>query len=117
MKRPEIKDKDVLKYVEYLEGELREYDIDSTISGFLKASKKQIDDISDVMESITLDVESIMGSNGKLFDRVVKLLEKAPAFMNTMLDARKHIKDIYKSESGDKSVDPAGRLEKYISKT
>lgn len=117
MKRPEIKDKAVDAYVKKLEAELAKYDVDKTIAGYLKASKKQIDDLTNVMNSVTLDAESLIGKDGKLFDRVVKLLEKAPSFMNTMIEARKHIKEIYSTESGGgKEMESGGLLEDMILK-
>ena len=117
MKRPTVKDEKALAYIEYLESELESYNVDASVSKFLAAIKRQIDNISDLMNSLKLDIDSITEGRDKSFDRVYKLLEKSPQLITTMIEAQKHLKQNSDKKLGHTTKrEAAGLLEKAVNK-
>ena len=94
MKRPDIKEQKVLKYVEYLEKELEAFEADNTLVNFYNGLKKQVDNISTLFNTIEITEASLKDKDDKFFERYFKFLEKSEVIYSNLEKLEKKIKPI-----------------------
>lgn len=94
MIRPDIKDKKVLKYVEYIEKELDAFEADNTLVNFYNGLKKQVENISELFNTIEVTEESLKDKDDKFFERYFKFLEKSEIIYSNLEKLEKKIKPI-----------------------
>jgi len=85
MKRPNIKDANILAYVEQLEEELRNYKSEEAIVSLYLGVRKQVTDISELLFSFDMDLKSLSDKDDKIFDRYFKFLEKSQGLSETLV--------------------------------
>ena len=89
MERPEIKDKKVLAYVEFMEGRLSEFTADTTIAKSYLAKKRYVDENNRLMMDHNMTSKDLNDKDEKLHDRITK-------YMN---DVVSHCEDLKRMES------------------
>lgn len=94
MNRPDIKDKEVLRYVKHLEKELDAFEADSTLVNFYNGLKKQVNDISTLFNEITIDEVALKSGDDKFFDRYFKFLTQADTIYENLEKLEKKIKPL-----------------------
>ena len=112
MKRPEIKEQKVLDYVKNLEKKLEAFGTETVLTKLYKGLKKQVGDISDLFNTITIDEETLKKGDDKFFDRYFKFLEKSDMIYSNLEKLEKKILPI---EEKKKIRDDAS-VEKHIFK-
>ena len=93
MKRPSKLSKDAAEYVDYLEGKLNKFDVDSMEANAYLAFQKTIDDITNLLlsdheytdpvtlekkKAAVIDWDSMVDKDDKFVDRVSKFMDKLP---------------------------------------
>lgn len=75
MERPEIKDKHVLEYVEFIEKQLLNFQAETTIAESYIATKKFIDRVNRVVFNVEIDEKTITNKDDKVIDRASKFVD------------------------------------------
>lgn len=83
MKRPPIKDKAILAYVEYLESQVNS---SATKKKFYKGIQRQLDLIADELlsDEFKITLKGIEGEKNENFDRFFDMLTKGSAIVTSM---------------------------------
>ncbi len=127
MERPKIKDKAVLAYVNYLEGQLDNFKTDSTLARIYLGVKKQADDMATLLSSDIevempdgsieskpiLDFQSLSSKDDKFFDRYNNILKIWRPMSKDLKEAESEINpEVLKRE--EKKLIEGSSVERYL---
>lgn len=115
MERPkefEGADSKIKEYIENLEERLAKFDSSDTLAKFYVSIKKQVDDISVLLNTLNITEEDLKEKDEKFFDRYLSYLVKSDTIAKNLLSIEKMV-DPVKLEKAQKKLD-ADSADKFI---
>ena len=91
MKRPEIKDKDVLKYVEYLEEKISNMNANTTTAIAYRSLNSFVIKASKVINDVIINTKEFSNKDDKLVERAQKFANELPSYVKDLKELEKHL--------------------------
>lgn len=85
------------EYIASLEEQLARFKANTTIVNYYKGIKKQIDDISRLLQEITISAETLQSKDDKFFDRYFRFMEKSDVIADNLFKLESKINPINNS--------------------
>lgn len=91
MKRPKITDKEIERYVDFLEGKLRNFESKTILVNAYIALSKFIGEGNKVLSSTTINSKNFTDKDDKIVERAQKFAKEIPEYLRSLEDMEKKI--------------------------